>query len=46
MSESLSLLLVEDDLSLNEELGIFLSDFFDKIDSVDSAEEAYEFGNY
>ncbi|MFB1009480.1 MAG: response regulator [Sulfurospirillum sp.] len=42
MSESLSLLLVEDDLSLNEELGIFLSDFFDKIDSVDSAEEAYE----
>jgi len=40
--ESLSLLLVEDDLSLNEELGIFLSDFFDKIDSVDSAEDAYE----
>ncbi len=42
MRESLSLLLVEDDLSLNEELGIFLSDFFDKIDSVDSAEDAYE----
>lgn len=42
MRESLSLLLVEDDISLNEELGIFLSDFFDKIDSVDSAEDAYE----
>jgi len=39
--ESLSLLLVEDDISLNEELGIFLSDFFDKIDSFYSAEEAY-----
>ena len=42
MCESLSLLLVEDDLSLNEELVIFLSDFFDTIDSVYSAEEAYK----
>lgn len=39
--ELLSLLLVEDDISLNEELGIFLSDFFDTIDSFYSAEEAY-----
>lgn len=39
--ESLSLLLVEDDHSLNEELGIFLSDFFDTIDSFYTAEEAY-----
>lgn len=42
MRETLTLLLVEDDLSLNEELGIFLSDFFDTIDSCGSAEEAYE----
>ncbi|WP_263832589.1 response regulator transcription factor [Sulfurospirillum oryzae] len=41
MRESLSLLLIEDDVSLNEELGIFLSDFFDTIDSCGSAEEAY-----
>ena len=42
MSEPLSLLLVEDDISLKEELGIFLSDFFDTIDAFGSAEEAYE----
>lgn len=41
MREALTLLLVEDDHSLNEELGIFLSDFFDTIDSFYSAEEAY-----
>jgi len=39
--ESLALLLVEDDHSLNEELGIFLSDFFDTIESCYAAEEAY-----
>lgn len=42
MSEPLSLLLVEDDISLKEELSIFLSDFFDTIDAFGSAEEAYE----
>lgn len=42
MRESLSLLLVEDDISLKEELSIFLSDFFDTIDAYGSAEEAYE----
>lgn len=42
MSEPLSLLLVEDDISLKEELGIFLSDFFNTIDTFGSAEEAYE----
>lgn len=42
MREALTLLLVEDDLSLNEELGIFLSDFFDTIDSFYAAEAAYE----
>jgi len=41
MREALTLLLVEDDKSLNEELAIFLSDFFDTIDSFYSAEEAY-----
>ena len=41
MREALTLLLVEDDTSLNEELAIFLSDFFDTIDSFYSAEEAY-----
>ena len=41
MREALTLLLVEDDQSLNEELAIFLSDFFDTIDSFYSAEEAY-----
>lgn len=41
MSEPLTLLLVEDDSSLREELSIFLSDFFDTIDAVGSAEEAY-----
>jgi DNA-binding response OmpR family regulator len=39
---SLSLLLVEDDRALSEELRIFLSDFFDRIDAYDSAEDAYE----
>ena len=41
MPQSLSLLLVEDDKSLQEELCIFLSDFFDKIDAFISAEEGY-----
>jgi two-component system, OmpR family, response regulator CiaR len=41
MRETLTLLLVEDDRSLNEELGIFLSDFFGIIDSYYTAEEAY-----
>jgi len=39
--QSLSLLLVEDDTALNEELTIFLTDFFDTIDSCTCAEEAY-----
>jgi len=39
--QSLSLLLVEDDISLNEELTIFLTDFFDIIDSCSCAEDAY-----
>lgn len=42
MHHSLSLLLIEDDASLLEELSIFLSDFFDTIDVASSAEEAYE----
>ena len=42
MHHSLSLLLVEDDSSLLEELNIFLSDFFDIIDVASSAEDAYE----
>ena len=42
MHHSLSLLLVEDDSSLLEELNIFLSDFFDIIDVASSAEGAYE----
>lgn len=42
MHHSLSLLLVEDDSSLLEELNIFLSDFFDTIDVASSAEDAYE----
>ena len=41
MRQSLSLLLVEDDTALNEELTIFLTDFFDTIDSCICAEEAY-----
>lgn len=42
MNHSLSLLLIEDDTSLLEELSIFLSDFFDTIDVASSAEDAYE----
>ncbi|MBV5278408.1 MAG: response regulator transcription factor [Campylobacteraceae bacterium] len=42
MQHSLSLLLVEDDASLLEELTIFLSDFFDTIDVSTNAEDAYE----
>lgn len=42
MQHSLSLLLVEDDASLLEELTIFLSDFFDTIDVATNAEDAYE----
>ena len=42
MHHSLSLLLIEDDTSLLEELSIFLSDFFDTIDVASSAEDAYE----
>lgn len=42
MPRILSLLLVEDDVSLAEELGLFLSDFFEHIDFVDNAEDAYE----
>jgi len=38
---SLSLLLVEDDTALNEELCLFLGDFFDTIDAFASAEDAY-----
>lgn len=41
MHHSLSLLLVEDDASLLEELTIFLSDFFDTIDVASNAEDAY-----
>jgi len=36
-----SLLLIEDDTSLLEELSIFLSDFFDTIDVASNAEDAY-----
>lgn len=39
---SLSLLLVEDDTSLLEELRLFLSDFFDVIETATSAEIAYD----
>lgn len=42
MRSALSLLLVEDDISLLEELYDFLGDFFHTIDSATSAEEAYE----
>lgn len=38
---SLSLLLVEDDISLLEELRLFLSDFFDTIETATDAETAY-----
>ncbi len=41
MRQSLSLLLVEDDTALNEELTVFLADFFDTIDSCTCAEDAY-----
>lgn len=39
---SLSLLLVEDDISLLEELRLFLSDFFDTIETATDAETAYD----
>lgn len=42
MRQPLSLLLVEDDTALNEELRVFLSDFFDTIDAYVLAEDAYE----
>lgn len=38
----LSLLLIEDDASLREELSLFLSDFFDTIDVASTAEDGYE----
>lgn len=41
MAKALSLLLVEDDNSLRDELKFFLHDFFDDIDAYVSAEEAY-----
>ena len=43
MQHSLSLLLIEDEKALNEELCIFLSDFFDTIDACYSAEEGLEY---
>ncbi|ACZ11923.1 response regulator transcription factor [Sulfurospirillum deleyianum] len=42
MHPVLTLLLVEDDHSLREELVTFLSDFFDEIEAYDCAEKAYE----
>lgn len=43
MQHSLSLLLIEDEKALNEELCIFLGDFFDTIDACYSAEEGLEY---
>ena len=43
MGHRLSLLLVEDDLSLLEELKLFLSDFFSDIITATSSEEAHKF---
>ena len=43
MGHCLSLLLVEDDLSLLEELKLFLSDFFSDIITATSSEEAHKF---
>jgi len=41
MAQALSLLLVEDDLSLREELRLFLSDFFEEIEVASDAYEAF-----
>lgn len=43
MGHRLSLLLVEDDLSLLEELKLFLSDFFSDIVTATSSEQAHQF---
>lgn len=42
MFNKLSLLLIEDDASLLEELALFLSDFFDIIHTANNAEDGYE----
>ncbi|MDD2382748.1 MAG: response regulator transcription factor [Sulfurospirillaceae bacterium] len=42
MRSKLSLLLIEDDASLLDELSIFLEDFFEIIDVATNAEDAYE----